>query len=432
MPPTQNKYSIDDLFRGTVPNGLPQAFGAPVFGNTGTFRNGFTEQIDPHSVGTGEIGEQTFNVGRDKTLITLYPGDDIQQAIDKLRVLGGGIVRLQPGTYDVITDITLYSSIYLTGINTQTTVIDFGGSAKSVLVQGSNAYTTGTVSISNNGTTVTGSGTSWLANATAGQEIMLSGIWYTIANVATNTSLTITLPYAGSDLSGATYTIATIITDVRILDLTVQNSASAGIKYQYAGRELIVDHVYTLTNLIGIQADTLSQFEIKASNFFANYTGVSWTNTHFGTFSVGAVSDSLASHNLVLSSCSNLFFFGNFFFNGVGDGINMTSVTDSAFTGNSVKQNGGQGIEFVSGCDNVTFNQGAIEDNASDGAKFTATSDNCFITTSSISGNGGYGVNIATASCDNNILGLNNFSSNTSGNLNNLGTNTVVGLNVGV
>lgn len=82
-------------------------------------------------------------------------------------------------------------------------------------------YTTGTVSVSNGGTTVTGSGSSWQATVNASLEsrwiqispnttTSLSGdnLWYQIASVDSATSLTLYQPYQGSTVtSGTGYTI---------------------------------------------------------------------------------------------------------------------------------------------------------------------------------------------------------------------------------
>lgn len=72
-------------------------------------------------------------------------------------------------------------------------------------------YSTGTLSVTNGSTTVTGSGTTWATatNAEAGEYIKLpDGKWYKINSVSTNTSLTIEVSYQGSTLSGQTYTIS--------------------------------------------------------------------------------------------------------------------------------------------------------------------------------------------------------------------------------
>lgn len=76
-------------------------------------------------------------------------------------------------------------------------------------------YSTGTVSVSNNGTTITGSGTSWIPTTNQGNEsrwIQIAqplgdNLWYQIYSVDSTTSLTLYQPYQGITVSGGTYTI---------------------------------------------------------------------------------------------------------------------------------------------------------------------------------------------------------------------------------
>lgn len=72
-------------------------------------------------------------------------------------------------------------------------------------------YETGTVTINNGSSTVTGSGTSWQTFVVIeGQAIELprgSGSWYKIASVTGETQLTLTSTYAGSNLAGANYSV---------------------------------------------------------------------------------------------------------------------------------------------------------------------------------------------------------------------------------
>jgi hypothetical protein len=70
-------------------------------------------------------------------------------------------------------------------------------------------YRTGTVSVTNGSTTVTGSGTLFVANVVAGYGIVLpDGRLYEIAAVNTNTSITLATAYLGSTASGQAYAIA--------------------------------------------------------------------------------------------------------------------------------------------------------------------------------------------------------------------------------
>ena len=93
-------------------------------------------------------------------------------------------------------------------------------------------YTTGTVSVSADGTTVTGSGTAWTSALHAGQVIVFYGnenVYY-IASVESTTSLTLNVAFIGTTLAAATYTIHTVnyalpsvISLPKIKDVCLQN-----------------------------------------------------------------------------------------------------------------------------------------------------------------------------------------------------------------
>jgi hypothetical protein len=69
-------------------------------------------------------------------------------------------------------------------------------------------YKVGTITVTNGSTTVTGSGTQWIANAAVGEALYApDGRLYEITNIASNTSFTIAPAYLGSTASGQSYVI---------------------------------------------------------------------------------------------------------------------------------------------------------------------------------------------------------------------------------
>lgn len=70
-------------------------------------------------------------------------------------------------------------------------------------------YRTGTIALTNGSTTVTGSGTAFIANAQIGEALVApDGRVYEITNIPSDTSLTISPAYLGSTASGQAYAIA--------------------------------------------------------------------------------------------------------------------------------------------------------------------------------------------------------------------------------
>ena len=72
-------------------------------------------------------------------------------------------------------------------------------------------YSTGTATVTNGSATVTGSGTLWLANVTAGNSFTVAGdrVMYDVASVDSDTQITLSAPYAGTTASGVVYAIGT-------------------------------------------------------------------------------------------------------------------------------------------------------------------------------------------------------------------------------
>jgi hypothetical protein len=68
-------------------------------------------------------------------------------------------------------------------------------------------YRTGTITVTNGSTTVTGSGTLWIANAGIGEALYApDGRLYEITNIASDTSITIAPAYLGAGASAQAYT----------------------------------------------------------------------------------------------------------------------------------------------------------------------------------------------------------------------------------
>lgn len=376
-----------------------------------------------------EGGATHYDITVGTRTVVVTDAGQIQSAIDKLHDDGGGVVALKNATYLMTDNITLYSNVYLYGENRDRTIIDFQDNTKGVVIKGSGAYSTGTVSVSSAGTTVTGSGTSWSSNVTVGQEILLGGTWYPVTAVGSDTSITIGLNYAGTALSGASYVVATTISDVNIKNLYIEN-ANVAIDTRY-GKDVILDNIIGVTSVTGFQSKDSANGEMRDVRAVACSAGFNFDNAHTTIFYTIASFDAASGNGITAANSTDLAFIYTEILGSSGDGMNLTSCSNVAISA-TIQANGGQGIEFVSGNDSVTINDSAVQGNASDGIKLTATSDNCLISNSSITGNGGYGVNIAASTCDNTRITSNIFNTNSSGNSSDSGTGTLFRGNIGV
>jgi len=362
-------------------------------------------------------------------------GGNIQEAIDRCQAQGGGIVRLQDGTHTVASDLTIpvNTPIQILGINMTTTVIDFNSTSYRIILAGSGIYTTGTVTISS-GVTVTGSSTAWLSSGlVAGDEMFLGNRWYKIATIAGDTTIILAEGYGGSPLSGASYRAGKIVKDVAFNELTIQGSTSASgaIDVDDARNILLGSVTFALNQVNGIFtnfSEFYAETMVSASatgNGFEFHTGSLGFCTSFANVSNGG-------HNFVLDTISQFTFLACVGNAATTDGWNITSCDTIAFFAVQANANGGQGFELVSGNSNITIHNSEASNNTSDGIKLTASSDECRITSCRTKLNGAYGINIAASTCDNNIITDNIILLNTSGQLTDSGTGTIVASNVGV
>lgn len=354
---------------------------------------------------------------------------DIQRAIDKVSREGGGTVFIRNGTYQETDNITLKSAVSLVGEKESTTIIDFNSLSKSVTFQDTGVYTTGTIASITSGVMVTGSGTSWLANVSAGQYLFLQNRHYLIAAVTSDTTLILSEGYIGNaTLPGAAYRISTILRDIDIRELTIKNSAADGIAVQGA-RNFIMENVQIQSNNIGIDFDNVTEF--RADNTFvitSTSDGIQLASCGFFNLN-GMASISNGGNGWTLSSCETVplnFCAAN---GNTGDGINVTGCTKCLFSVEATG-NGGQGIQFVSGSDLNFVERSLITNNTSDGLELTATCDRNIITANVFRSNGAYGVDIAASTCDKNLIHGNQFLTNTSGTINDSGTSTTSADNV--
>lgn len=356
-------------------------------------------------------------------------GGDIQRAIDNAFNQGGGIIRLGDGTHTPNTNLIIPAKtpIQILGVNMTTTRIDFGAGNYGFTDDGSTMYSTGTVSITN-GLTVTGASTNWLSSGlVSGDEIFLDSRWYKIYLITGNTTIILAEGYGGSVLAGATYKAGKVLRDFEMNEISVGNSIAAAGAIAFDNcRNVLLEDITLSQNAKGIGITNFSEFATQklisaaATGNGATFDTGTFCNLHqFASAGNGGVAFALTSvKNGSLIECAAD---GN-----TGDGINLTSCSTIDLIAAEANGNGGQGIELISGNSDVSMVNTRAAGNVSDGIKLTASSDYCKIIGSHFAFNGGYGVNIADSTCDDNHIAISTFNTNTSGRYNDSGTNTVL------
>ena len=373
-------------------------------------------------VSGGELTLKNITLGGFSKMVS--PGDDIQQAINEIIKEGGGTLLFKAGTHTVKKTLIGGSSIKFVGAKEDTTILSFEG-LSNLSFTGTNVYTAGTVTSIASGVIVTGSGTLWLANVSTNHQFFIGNRWYKISAVGSDTSITLSEAYAGgATFPGASYRATRIIKDIDFEELSFKNSTGTALAitdarnvnqknctYEDNNKGFVYTNVseFTLNNMLSVSNDS-NGYELNNCGFADIEAMVAIINSGHGTVlnNIRAMS--------IQSSASN----GNTL-----DGFNITDASVSSLLVVEVSSNGGQGIELVSGNESINFDNCLVNANTSDGIKFTGTSGTCKVYASTIKENGGYGINVAASTCDNNFLFKCHFNNNTSGPVNDSGTNTV-------
>lgn len=378
-------------------------------------------QIDAE--GNAEFNDGTFRGRFDigGTTITINTSDDIQENLDIIDAAGGGTLYLQNGTYTLTADILIPSTVTMQGVSRDGVIIDCNTLYK-VSMTGSNIYSTGTVTINNGATSVVGSGTTW-TSAMVGRHILLDGLWYEITAFVSTTNLTIDT-YQGDNLAGAAYVLATINDNASLNKVTITNATGVGLSIQYAMEPNLFDLVIYACGT-GIDMDYVTYPKLQVT---ANENGVNINMNFVEGFAIdfSESSYSTTGAGIIMTNTRNSTFFNSSVNDNTADGINMTTCSRIAFISFDISGNGGQGIEFVSGCNDNQMTDGVLDGNTSDGIKLTATSDRNTFVAMSVTNNGGYGINIAASTCDDNQIIAPAFTGNTSGTISDSGTGTFI------
>ena len=131
------------------------------------------------------------------------------------------------------------------------------------------SYKVGTVAVAANGTTVTGTGTSWVtAGLRAGDVFAAGGLTVSVASVNSATSLTLAFPWAGPALSGAAYEVRFVGDSTRVL---------AASREAIATVEAIRGEVYANTYVFNTTAEGIAnsvagqQFQVKVGTEMVRY-----------------------------------------------------------------------------------------------------------------------------------------------------------------
>lgn len=366
----------------------------------------------------------TFNLGY--TLVTISDIADLQAALDGVALLGGGTVSLVPNTYIATSSFTIASGVTLEGNGS---TIDFNAGAFQVLIQGTNAYSTGTVAVNFGSGAVVGTGTTWTAGM-VGQSILIGDYWYTITSRTDNTHITIEYSagnaFMGTNVSGVSYVIATTIDGSSVNNVTLTNSSTTALRFRYVNG-LNMNALVVTNSAQAIDGDDSVNVNLQDGYTIDDCVfGITYDNVPFCVFKSGLISNITGGTGIALTGVTNTALDSLSIQAITGVGAKLTNCANFGFAAWSIIECTSHGLELVSGNNDVDITSGYCNTCGGDGIKLTTTSDRNTIVACSFLNNTGYGVNIAAASCDDNKVLAPAFSNNTAGTVNDLGTGTFI------
>jgi len=291
-------------------------------------------------------------------------GDSIQTAIDSIAKNGGGVVRLQSGTYFPDNNIRMRSYCSLIGDGQSKTVIDFNGQPYSVLLPADEA------GVGNRNMEILKFGV--INSATHGVWLEPGSlIGVIIDNINSN--------YNG----GSGFYMNSETGDSIIIDFcSAQNNTLNGFTLHNCDFINMRHNQASSNTLNGMAIDTFTT-NVRIYSFKASFNTLSGLSIDSGAW----------VHVEGLRSFSNTLY-----------GVHLNNTANSNIITNS-----------------------RIFSNTSDGVRIDGDSNRNRITSSDIISNSGWGVRINAANCDKNLLAFDDLGStaNTSGTLSDAGTGTV-------
>lgn len=279
-------------------------------------------------------------------------------------------IFVRSGTYAETTDVLVPANGRIFGEQSGADVtLSFTGSVGvKADASGGTKDTAGTISLTSNSTTVTGSGTDFLS-LSPGDHLIVGTTCYPINSITNDTSLELLHAYRGPTESGLSYIAQTMNTGISIENIEITGSSGTGL-YLRAIRESHLSNVFVKSCAKNIEV--LDCCNVRFDGFSSRFSTA--TGMELST-SVGLrVTNSHISNN-------------------TGDGITfLTDGNGCAISDSFVDSNGGDGIDVQGTWKDVQVNNVSIQRNKLKGINTEPTTA-CFIVDGSvILANGSYGI----------------------------------------
>ncbi len=323
---------------------------------------------------------------------------NIQKAINFVNDLGGGIVFLREGTYVLDRDVELFSNIHLTGENNSNTVLDFNIGDHGVSAIGTSLSRLNNIRVSN----LKISNSARISSTGGGL-----GFFYVDDSVIENCHFSF-----GLDSSSYEPTNVALTNCNRIIGINNKFTSGYNGFYLSGCNYCLINHNY-FESLRG------SPVTLITSGSY-NQISDNITNSCVGTsIIVLSNTDCLIAFNQIIDSGFRA--------------INIAVSSHRAIVANNIGNQGTSNDNY--GITLHTVDRAIVQGNIMrsfdhDGILLDSSVDNSMITGNICTSNGGYGVNVSNANCDNNLVHGNHLLGNTTGSLSDSGTGTTSADNV--
>jgi len=318
---------------------------------------------------------------------------DIQEAIDAANADGGGRIFIKAGTYTLSADLTLYSDIQLYGEDDDTTIIDCDSGEHKIKAIGT--------------------------SGTHKKNIVINGIQ--VKDRVSDSDGAIHFNYVDdSKITDCYFTNNLPDTSAEIFDVYLEDCERVDVIFNRS----VSSHTFMGIN--GNEGGEVRYNYIKSTAsygiliYVADYCEVSSNLFHLCVDDAIHVDD--ATQNCI-------------FTNNIGrelgaGGLNLASSLICTIIGNIMDgdDTAGYGLKLHIG-GHCQIQGNFFKDFGTQGIYLTNTG-HCSIMGNRVSSCGGYGVNIANSACEDNIVVGNQLEGNTTGGLNDDGTDTEIGHNI--
>lgn len=250
--------------------------------------------------------------------------------------------------------------------------------------------TAGTLSITSNTQTVTGSGTTF-TNIIPGWYILLDAEFYEVLSVETDTSLTIKSVYRGRSLSGQDYIAHNMVAGIQISNIIIVASDREALYVRAARNCFVIAMAFFggICNLCLENCGSISVFSFAGQDSLNN--GIDINNVYSSSFNAVNVFNSTACGFSITGNTRSLIFDSVLCNNNGSHGISISGNVSLINLDNCiVTRNVGDGIISHPSIGTAIMIGCTVSNNLGDGIDFDGTNNQ--VIGCNVRGNGGFGI----------------------------------------